>query len=510
MLAQLDRALVYGTKGQGFESLTTHQEYCQQSLIIFHPDSTEEIPNENVGDFFANIEKIDGFSKQYAIMGLIGEKMKKKFFSFILALALFIPCTFALTACGSNPDDPGHTHSWSSTYTQTETEHYKICTVGGCTEKSKRANHDIVNNVCTVCGYDNTHTHTFTPNDYEHNANYHWQECTTCDGTSNMQPHQMSGNTCSICGYVKQSQGGDTISAIRDLEIMTFQSELKDGNAGTFTLVKLPDGKNMLIDASTYKRSDKSDLERYLYHEEIDAAYITLDYFVLTSTISERTGGAPDVISYGCVENLYIPNTTGVGYELSNSDANTKYFLETVEYAEQQGCTIHTITDSMQDITNTFVYGGVEYSYTIDFMTPVAPENCTEQVDSSVYIAITYKDKTILLTSDVTNKNIDAYAVVNGNPKYAHDVDVLITSYWTGGQDAIRHSGVRGSLFLEDIGLTNSDYVIITNLGETTGIELCTSAIARLTHNIISTAAGYPTVTVKVTNAGTLSVTKAE
>ncbi len=26
LLAQLDRALVYGTKGQGFESLTTHQK----------------------------------------------------------------------------------------------------------------------------------------------------------------------------------------------------------------------------------------------------------------------------------------------------------------------------------------------------------------------------------------------------------------------------------------------------------------------------------------------------
>ena len=33
LLAQLDRAFVYGTKGQGFESLATHQN-SRQSLVL--------------------------------------------------------------------------------------------------------------------------------------------------------------------------------------------------------------------------------------------------------------------------------------------------------------------------------------------------------------------------------------------------------------------------------------------------------------------------------------------
>ena len=34
-LAQLDRAFVYGTKGQGFESLATHQKQKNSSLELF-------------------------------------------------------------------------------------------------------------------------------------------------------------------------------------------------------------------------------------------------------------------------------------------------------------------------------------------------------------------------------------------------------------------------------------------------------------------------------------------
>ncbi len=428
--------------------------------------------------------------------------MKKKL-AFVLSIMFILPCIFMLSACGSNPpenNNPSHTHTWSSTWTKTETEHYKTCS--GCDETSERANHDIVDNICTVCGYDNTHTHTFTPNDYEYNDNYHWQECTTCEGTSNMQPHQMSGNTCSICGYVKQSQGGDTISAIRDLEIITYQSE----NGGTFTLVKLPDGKNMLIDASTSKRVDKTEVEEVLYNPN-EEAYITLDYFVITNTSENRAGGAADVISYG-VNNLYIPDITNVAY----SEYISEKFTEAVDYAETQDCTIHTVSDSMQDITNTFTYGGTQYSYTIDFMTPVAPENCADVRDASIYIAITYKDKTILLTSDVTNNNIDSYAVVNGNPKYSHNVDVLITGYSTYGKDAIRLSGTRGSGFLEDIGLTSNDWVISTNLGEVTDIGGLTNAVSQYTTNWIGLGGNntWFTSTVKVTNAGALSVTTAE
>ncbi len=406
-----------------------------------------------------------------------------------------LPCMFLFSACGSNPPDdnnpPPHTHTWSSTYTKTETEHYKTCS--GCDETSERANHS--DNPCSVCGYDTTHTHTFTPNDYEYNDNYHWQQCTTCSDISDMVAHQMDGITCTVCGYVNLY---DTVFSMRDLEITTYQTE----NGGTFTLVKLPDGKNMLIDTSTSVRADKTQLRRALLNEEA-TNNITIDYFVLTNTIEERCANAYYVLTTYEVGNVYLPNTTGVGYTIES----TSSFSQAKEYAiTNMSDKLNIVSDTMQDITNTFTYGGTQYSYTIDFMTPVAPENCTDAADSSVFVAITYKDKTILLTGDTTNNSIDSYAVVNGNPKYTHNVDVLITGYNAGHKDAVRLSGVRGSGFLADIGLTSSDYAIITNLGATSGIDNCVASITPYTQNIKSTAAGYSTVTVKVTNTGDLTV----
>ena len=79
-------------------------------------------------------------------------KLKKKILSIILAVFMFAPCMFMLTACGSGSN--GHTHEWSATYTKDASQHWKKCT--GCDETTEKENHTFDGGTCTVCGYVDT------------------------------------------------------------------------------------------------------------------------------------------------------------------------------------------------------------------------------------------------------------------------------------------------------------------------------------------------------------------
>ena len=49
------------------------------------------------------------------------------------------------------PPTPVHTHSWSSSWTSDETNHWKVCS--GCTELGEKAAHTFSGDTCSVCGY---------------------------------------------------------------------------------------------------------------------------------------------------------------------------------------------------------------------------------------------------------------------------------------------------------------------------------------------------------------------
>ena len=418
--------------------------------------------------------------------------MKKKLLSFILAICLIMPCVLFLSACGNNPpEDPAHTHNWATTWSKNETEHWLTC--DGCNEKKDKANHD--GDVCSICGFEKEHEHTFIPGQYEKNDEYHWQDCTTCDGTSEQEPHEMSGDTCVVCGHIDSSLNTE-VASIRDLEIITYQT---DGN-GVFTLVKLPDGKNMLIDAGGTEVIEILTLRNLLRSNGFD----TIDYMVLTNTFANRTGGAETILSNN-VKNLYIPNTTGATYSISDGFRNAVNYANTLSTCEV--IVLNKSNEDNFDIESNFSYNSQEYSYTIDFMTPVAPTDCTAEFDASIFIAITYQNKVVLFTGDATNKNIDNYA----NADYDYNVDVLITGYEPAtGRDAIRLSDNRGTNFLTDIGLTNSDNVIITNPGVTDGLGNLVNVINAHNDPTIYNSTNFEYATVKINNSGTITVSTQE
>lgn len=138
--------------------------------------------------------------------------MKKKVLSIILAVCLIMTCALALGACGKNPSGEPHIHNWSSDWSFNSVGHWLTC--DGCDEKSNMENHD--GDVCSICGFEKEHEHTFIPGQYEKNDEYHWQDCTTCDGTSAQEPHEISGDTCIICGHIDSSLNTE-VASIRDL-----------------------------------------------------------------------------------------------------------------------------------------------------------------------------------------------------------------------------------------------------------------------------------------------------
>ena len=128
--------------------------------------------------------------------------MKKKLLSFILAICLLIPCSLALTACGSNPSDEPHTHNWSTTWSKNASEHWLTC--DGCDEKKDKANHN--GDPCSICGYEQSHTCSY--GDYVYDSEHHWKQCSSCDATTSKVEHSFSNNICLECGY---EQGGQTV-----------------------------------------------------------------------------------------------------------------------------------------------------------------------------------------------------------------------------------------------------------------------------------------------------------
>ena len=117
---------------------------------------------------------------------------KKSIWAFVLAFMLVVPAMFLFSACGK------HRHSFSSEWSQSETQHWHTCTGKNCDEKQDLADHDFVwvekthegfhtdrveTGTCSTCKYqkdrtvEGSGTHTWV---WKANDTKHWQE-TTCE-----------------------------------------------------------------------------------------------------------------------------------------------------------------------------------------------------------------------------------------------------------------------------------------------------------------------------------------
>lgn len=118
---------------------------------------------------------------------------KKSIWAFVLAFMLVVPAMFLFSACGK------HKHSFSSEWSQSETQHWHACTGKNCDEKQDLADHDFVwvektpagvhtdrveTGACSTCQYQKDRTvegsganiHSW---EWKSDATKHWEQ-TTC------------------------------------------------------------------------------------------------------------------------------------------------------------------------------------------------------------------------------------------------------------------------------------------------------------------------------------------
>ncbi len=100
----------------------------------------------------------------------------------------------------------GHTHNWSTAWTNDETGHWYTCS--GCNEKKDAAAHVYDNDCdpdCNVCGYKRTTEHAF---ELKHDETSHWQECKNCGEIKDKEDHvpgpeatEDNAQVCLVCDY---------------------------------------------------------------------------------------------------------------------------------------------------------------------------------------------------------------------------------------------------------------------------------------------------------------------
>jgi len=174
------------------------------------------------------------------------------------------------------------------------------------------------------------------------------------------------GMTITTCDYADVENSGSS-SFVLDVQII-------DVGQADCTLIKMPDGQNMLIDAGN--NSDGGYLVDYLESEDVEK----IDYLIGTHPHADHIGGMDDIIENFEIGTIYMPRTT----------TNTKTFEEVLIAIKKKGLKIETATAGKK------VLEGEVFA---QFISP-AGEYYEELNDYSAVLKLTYGDKSFLFMGD--------------------------------------------------------------------------------------------------------------
>ena len=189
---------------------------------------------------------------------------------------------------------------------------------------------------------------------------------------------------------------------------------------GDSIVIKLPDNKNLLIDAGP--GSNSNDLITYLQNVYFkDKANKNIDYFILTHSDEDHIGGAPLVFSTFEILNVYRPQI----FTKEESDAlgggvkvkDTKIYKSTIQAINDEGSNViyneagNIISSTKSDV-----------SFSLEFLSPLS-DDYTDVNNFSPLILLTFKDTKFMFTGDaeteVENEVLEKYS------KEKLDIDIL-------------------------------------------------------------------------------------
>lgn len=167
-----------------------------------------------------------------------------------------------------------------------------------------------------------------------------------------------------------------------------------DVGQGDSTLVELPDGKVMLIDAGEASAS-----QSVLDALEV-AGVDEIDYLVATHPHADHIGGMEAVLDAYDVGAVWMPDAP---------DTTETYegFLDAVD---AEGCPVEEATAGEEIV-------GEDAGYTVDVLAPSDDVDSEDMNDYSAIVKVTYGDTALLFTGDAS-----AQEIVDANPGH---VDVL-------------------------------------------------------------------------------------
>ena len=174
------------------------------------------------------------------------------------------------------------------------------------------------------------------------------------------------GMTITTCDYADVENSGSS-SFVLDVQII-------DVGQADCTLIKMPDGQNMLIDAGN--NSDGGYLVDYLESEDVEK----IDYLIGTHPHADHIGGMDDIIENFEIGTIYMPRAT----------ANTKTFEEVLIAIKKKGLKIETATAGKKVL---------EGEVSAVFLSP-SGEYYEELNDYSAVLKLTYGDKSFLFMGD--------------------------------------------------------------------------------------------------------------
>lgn len=262
-----------------------------------------------------------------------------------------------------------------------------------------------------------------------------------------------------------------------------FKIDFIDVGQGASCLISLPNGEHVLVDAGTNK--SESYLVRYLKAKDID----TIDYFVLTHSDNDHTGGADKVYENFEIKKTFRPFILAASDSNTTSDPLSHYtslgesavttctttdWINCVElmYSEkytQDGSSVGSTVEVISNQSLIMVSGvairfwwpvstGEEVSQDVtlgkNITSGYVTEKCSSYNNYSPIISVTYYDFDMVITGDADStveKKVMANLEASGDLSFIQNVDIYVAG----------HHGSNSSSCKEFLTLLDADFIVV-------------------------------------------------
>lgn len=163
-----------------------------------------------------------------------------------------------------------------------------------------------------------------------------------------------------------------------------FEIHFVDVGQGDATLIKLPDGKTMMVDFAPESSYPK--LNKYLDKVFFNGIERKLDYIVLTHSDADHIGGMENILNNYAVDNVY--------YSLDLED-NNKSMYSKISYLENENKIVAKINTAGNEIRGE--------NYLITWLSPNR-ESYAETNDYSPIMLFEFNDFSFMLTGDARSE----------------------------------------------------------------------------------------------------------